>query len=73
MKRVSGNSFYKVSSTSSLQLIFNENMAPYNNVKVRQALAYVIDRKPVWKVAALVAGSQSKTITGAWTPTLGRT
>lgn len=64
MKRVSGNSFYKVSSTSSLQLIFNENMAPYNNVKVRQALAYVIDRKPVWKVAALVAGSQSKTITG---------
>ncbi len=64
MKRVRGNAFYKVSSTSSLQLIFNENIAPYNNVKVRQALAYVIDRKPVWKVAALVAGSQSKTITG---------
>ena len=64
MKHVSGNSFYKVSSTASLQLIFNENVPPYNNVKVRQALAYIIDRKPVWKVAALVAGSQSTTITG---------
>jgi peptide/nickel transport system substrate-binding protein len=64
MKHVSGNVFYKTSSTASLQLIFNENVAPYNNVKVRQALAYIIDRKPVWRVAALVAGSQSTTITG---------
>ncbi len=64
MKHVSGNSFYKVSSTASLQMIFNENVPPYNNVKVRQALAYIIDRKPVWRVAALVAGSQSTTITG---------
>jgi peptide/nickel transport system substrate-binding protein len=64
MKHVSGNVFYKASSTASLQLIFNQHVAPYNNVKVRQALAYIIDRKPVWKVAALVAGSQSTTITG---------
>lgn len=64
MKHVSGNVFYKASSTASLQMIFNENVPPYNNVKVRQALAYIIDRKPVWKVAALVAGSPSTTITG---------
>lgn len=64
MKHVSGNVFYKVPSTASLQLIFNENVAPYNNVKVRQAIAYIIDRKPVWRVAAQFAGTQSKYITG---------
>ncbi|GAC1444657.1 MAG: hypothetical protein NVSMB52_04160 [Chloroflexota bacterium] len=64
MKHVKGNSFYKVPSTASLQLVFNENFPPYNNVKVRQAIAYIVDRKPVWKVAAAVAGTQSQYLTG---------
>lgn len=64
MKQVAGNTFYQVPSTATLQWTFNESYPPYNNVKVRQALAYAVDRKPVWKVAARVGGSQSKYITG---------
>lgn len=64
MKKVSGNTLYSAPSTASLQLIFNENVPPYNDVRVRRAFAYIIDRKPVWKVAAGIGGSQSKYITG---------
>lgn len=62
IKHVKGMHFYTAASTASLDLVFNESVAPYNNVKVRQALAYVIDRKPIWRVAAATAGTPSKYI-----------
>jgi peptide/nickel transport system substrate-binding protein len=46
-------------------LVFDENVVPYNNIKVRQALAYVIDRKAVQKVGEPTSGTPSTTITGA--------
>lgn len=46
-------------------LAFDENVAPYNNIKVRQALAYVIDRTAVQKVGEPTSGTPSATITGA--------
>ncbi|GAC1521131.1 MAG: hypothetical protein NVS2B16_28560 [Chloroflexota bacterium] len=64
IKRVPGMRFYKVPSTASLQLVFNESFPPYDNVKVRQALAYAIDRNSIWKVAARTGGSPSQYITG---------
>jgi peptide/nickel transport system substrate-binding protein len=46
-------------------LVFDEHTAPYDNIKVRQALAYVIDRSAVQKVGEPTSGAPSTTITGA--------
>jgi peptide/nickel transport system substrate-binding protein len=46
-------------------LVIDEKTAPYDNIKVRQALAYVIDRSAVQKVGEPTSGTPSKTITGA--------
>jgi len=51
-------------------LVFDENDAPYNNVKVRQALAYVLDRPTIQKIGEPVVGTPSTTITGAISSTL---
>lgn len=51
------NHLYKVSSTASAQLIFNESVYPYNKVQVRKALAYLINRKSVQRVAEPVGGT----------------
>jgi peptide/nickel transport system substrate-binding protein len=58
------NAEYTVPSTASLQLVFNESVYPYNLVKVRQALAYLINRTTLQRVAEPVGGSVSKWITG---------
>jgi peptide/nickel transport system substrate-binding protein len=46
-------------------LAFDENVAPYSNVKVRQALAYVLNRTAIQKVGEPVVGTPSLTTTGA--------
>ena len=57
MKRVPHNIYYQVPSTASAQLIFNEADYPYGITKVRQALAYVINRQQVTKVGEPVSGT----------------
>jgi peptide/nickel transport system substrate-binding protein len=44
---------------------FDENDAPYSNVKVRQALAYVLNRPAIQQVGEPVVGTPSTTIAGA--------
>ncbi|HEU5417541.1 MAG TPA: ABC transporter substrate-binding protein [Streptosporangiaceae bacterium] len=60
-----GNTPVKMPSLVASALTFDEKTAPYNNVKVRQALAYVIDRSAVQKVGEPTSGTPSTTITGA--------
>ena len=60
-----GNTPVRMPSLVASALTFNESVAPYNNIKVRQALAYVINRTDVQKVGEPTSGSPSKTIAGA--------
>ncbi len=46
-------------------IAFDENVAPYNNVLVRQALAYVLNRTAIQHVGEPVVGTPSKTTIGA--------
>jgi peptide/nickel transport system substrate-binding protein len=57
MKAVAHNHYYIVPSTTSAALFFNESIAPWNSVKVRQAIAYVIDRKKVQRTGEPVSGT----------------
>lgn len=60
-----GNTPVKMPSLVASAITFDENVAPYNNVKVRQALAYVLNRDAIQKVGEPTSGTPSKTITGA--------
>jgi peptide/nickel transport system substrate-binding protein len=51
-------------------LSFDENVAPYNNIKVRQALAYVLNRTAIQQIGEPVVGTPSATISGAVSTTL---
>lgn len=58
---------YKAVDSSSFvdaALAFNESVSPYNLTPVRQALAYVIDRKAVTKVGEPVSGTAATDLTG---------
>jgi peptide/nickel transport system substrate-binding protein len=61
----SGNTPVRTPSLVASALTFDEHVAPYNNVKVRQALAYVINRSAVQKVGEPTSGTASSTISGA--------
>jgi peptide/nickel transport system substrate-binding protein len=60
-----GNKPVRMPSLVASAITFNEQVAPYNNVKVRQALAYVINRDAVQKVGEPTSGTPSTTISGA--------
>jgi len=60
-----GNTPVRMPSLVASALTFDEDVAPYNSVAVRQALAYVVDRTAVQKVGEPTSGTPSKTITGA--------
>jgi peptide/nickel transport system substrate-binding protein len=60
-----GNTPLRMPSLVASALTFDEQVAPYNNVAVRQALAYVINRSAVQKVGEPTSGTPSTTITGA--------
>lgn len=47
-----GNHFFTIPTYGYAGLVFNEHIYPYNITAVRQALAYVINRTDVGKVAA---------------------
>lgn len=60
-----GNKPVKMPSLVASALTFDEKVAPYNNIKVRQALAYVVNRTAVQKVGEPTSGTPSTTISGA--------
>jgi peptide/nickel transport system substrate-binding protein len=60
-----GNSPVKMPSLVASALTFDENVAPYSDVRVRQALAYVINRPAVQQVGEPTSGTPSATISGA--------
>lgn len=51
-------------------IAFDEHDPPYNNVKVRQALAYVLNRPAIQQVGEPVVGTPSATTAGAVTAAL---
>jgi peptide/nickel transport system substrate-binding protein len=59
-----GNKSVVEPTLTSAGLVFDENTAPYNNIKVRQALAYVINRPEVQKIGEPAVGTADTTITG---------
>jgi peptide/nickel transport system substrate-binding protein len=60
-----GNAPLRMPALVASALTLDEQVAPYNNVAVRQALAYVINRIAVQKVGEPTSGTPSTTITGA--------
>lgn len=67
MRRItetSGNAVVRGYSPVSEGLAFNQSRKPYDNVHVRRALAYLIDRKQVTKVASPEGGTASVTTSG---------
>ena len=70
LTQIKGAGYKEVDSTSYVDaaIAFNENTAPYNITAVRQALAYVIDRKAVTKVGEPVGGTASVATTGMIQP-----
>jgi peptide/nickel transport system substrate-binding protein len=60
-----GNKKVSWPSLVASALAFDENDAPYNNVKVRQALAYVLNRAAIQKIGEPVVGVASSTTSGA--------
>jgi len=65
-----GNKRIDSRSYVSASLAFNQSVYPYNLTPVRQALAYVIDRKEVTKVGEPVGGTASAHTTGMIEPAL---
>lgn len=58
--KTKGNKEVVTPAVVAASLGFNENIYPYGMTKVRQALAYVINRKQVQKVAEPVSGIPAK-------------
>jgi peptide/nickel transport system substrate-binding protein len=51
-------------------LVPDENDAPYNNIDVRQALAYVLNRPAIQQIGEPVVGTPSTTVSGVVSSTL---
>ena len=63
-----GNQALSSPSYVDAEIAFNESVAPYNNVAVRQAIAYVLDRKAITKVGEPVSGTAQGTPSGMIQP-----
>ncbi len=64
IKQTDGNTTVKGYSPVSLSLAFNQSKKPYDNVHVRRALAYLIDREQVTRIASPEGGTPAETTTG---------
>ena len=64
IEQVQGNVVSRSFSPVVAGLAFNQTKAPYDDLRVRRALAYLIDREQVAKVASPEGGLASKTTTG---------
>lgn len=59
-----GNKMISGFSPVAASLAFNQSIKPFDNVHVRRAVAYLIDRKKTTKIGESVGGSPSQTTTG---------
>ncbi|MCL6442366.1 MAG: hypothetical protein K6T83_02675 [Alicyclobacillus sp.] len=50
------NHFIAVPQSTGMALLFNQGIAPFNDVRVRQALAYIINRSAVQKIGEPIGG-----------------
>ncbi|WP_214102882.1 ABC transporter substrate-binding protein [Acrocarpospora catenulata] len=64
IRQTQGNEVLKGFSPVAVSLAFNQSQKPYDNVHVRRALAYLIDRAQVTRVASPEAGIPAQTTTG---------
>ncbi|WP_248960825.1 ABC transporter substrate-binding protein [Sphaerisporangium perillae] len=64
IKEAPGNEIRKGYSPVAVSMAFNQARKPYDNVHVRRALAYLIDRNQVTKIASPEAGTPAVTTTG---------
>ncbi|MEV6983265.1 ABC transporter substrate-binding protein [Sphaerisporangium sp. NPDC051017] len=64
IKATKGNEIRKGYSPVAASLAFDQAHKPYDNVHVRRALAYLIDRAQLTKIASPEAGTPSVTTTG---------
>ncbi|MFD1677555.1 ABC transporter substrate-binding protein, partial [Alicyclobacillus fodiniaquatilis] len=62
--KVHQNSYIAAPQSVGMALYFNQNVAPFNNVKVRQALAYAIDRPTAQKIGEPIGAFNAGTIDG---------
>ncbi len=64
IRKTQGNEIRKGFSPVAASMAFNEARKPYDNVHVRRALAYLIDRAQLTKIASPEAGTPALTTTG---------
>ncbi|GII66904.1 hypothetical protein Skr01_69890 [Sphaerisporangium krabiense] len=64
IKATAGNEIRKGYSPVAASMAFNQSRKPYDNAHVRRALAYLIDRGQVTRVASPEAGTPSIATTG---------
>ncbi|MFC6083876.1 ABC transporter substrate-binding protein [Sphaerisporangium aureirubrum] len=64
IERTPGNEVRKGYSPVAAAMAFNQSHKPYDNVHVRRALAYLIDRTQVTKIASPEAGTAAVTTSG---------
>jgi peptide/nickel transport system substrate-binding protein len=64
IKGASGNEIRKGFSPVAASMAFNQSRKPYDNVHVRRALAYLIDREQVTRIASPEAGTAAVATTG---------
>jgi peptide/nickel transport system substrate-binding protein len=62
--KVHQNHFINAPQSTGMALYFNQNIKPFNNVKVRQALAYAMDRTVAEKIGEPIGGFAAGPITG---------
>jgi peptide/nickel transport system substrate-binding protein len=63
-----GNRAVSSPSYVDAEIGFNESYAPYDKVQVRQAIAYILDRKAITKVGEPVSGTAQGTPSGMIQP-----
>ncbi|GGH82605.1 peptide/nickel transport system substrate-binding protein [Pullulanibacillus pueri] len=64
--KVHKNSYIAAPMSQGMALYFNENISPFDNVKVRQALAYAIDRTAAQKIGEPIGALESGKINGLY-------
>jgi peptide/nickel transport system substrate-binding protein len=69
--KAAGNTQVNAPSLVAASLAFDQATYPYGLLRVRQALAYVINRDAVQKVGEAISGLASKTTTGVISSALG--
>ncbi len=59
LEKTPGNVYYHIPAYVTAQLAFNEKDYPYGMVQVRQAIAYLLNKHTIWKIAEPTGGTRS--------------